>query len=131
MKGCEYMSEINAFMNGYKPEGDNEFLVASLETHKKALVEANLETETAKEFLYQHIQTNKELEKKVEDFKETASLFYKEMISYKQKVERLEKALKDIKNVSTLDEYEGAKPKSLLYGCYEIAKQALETEGEN
>jgi hypothetical protein len=61
------MSEINAFMNGYKPEGDNEFLVASLETHKKALVEANLETETAKEFLYQHIQTNKELENALKD----------------------------------------------------------------
>jgi hypothetical protein len=58
------MGEINAFMNGYKPESDNEFLAASLEAHKKALVEANLETETAKEFLYQHIQTNKELEMK-------------------------------------------------------------------
>jgi hypothetical protein len=54
-------------MNGYKPETDNKFLTESLEAHKTALAESKLETETAKEFLYQHIQTNKELEKKIDE----------------------------------------------------------------
>jgi hypothetical protein len=59
--------EINAYMNGYKPSvGDIKFLEASVQAHKEALADAKFETETAKEFLYQHIQTNKELEKKVE-----------------------------------------------------------------
>ncbi|WP_416729226.1 hypothetical protein [Fictibacillus sp. JL2B1089] len=31
------MAEINAYMNGYQPEGDTEFLSASLDAHKKAL----------------------------------------------------------------------------------------------
>lgn len=52
-------------MNGYQPETDNNFLKESLEAHKTALADSKLETETAKEFLYQHIQINKELEKKV------------------------------------------------------------------
>jgi hypothetical protein len=61
------MTEINAYMNGYKPSvGEVKFLEASVQAHKDALKESKFETETAKEFLYQHIQTNKELEKKVE-----------------------------------------------------------------
>ncbi|MGM0806492.1 MAG: hypothetical protein ACQET8_17260 [Bacillota bacterium] len=58
------MTEINAYMNGYSI-GDIKFLEASIEAHQDALTESKFETETAKEFLYQHIQTNKELEKKV------------------------------------------------------------------
>jgi ribonuclease HII len=56
--------EINGYMNGYQPETDNKFLSESLEAHKTALADSKLKTETAKEFLYQHIQTNKELELK-------------------------------------------------------------------
>lgn len=41
------------------------------------------------------------------------------------KIERYEKALKDIKNVSTLDEYEGSNPKSLLKACYDIAEKVV------
>ncbi|MGA4718839.1 hypothetical protein [Fictibacillus nanhaiensis] len=100
--------EINAYMNGYKSDEDNEFLTASLEAHKQEvkrlkgilktlnvvcencgfeyhkqhevdtpeggyscplcdLQEAQNEIITAKEFLYQHIQTNKELEKKIDE----------------------------------------------------------------
>lgn len=39
-----------------------------------------------------------------------------------EKMQRYEKALKDIRNVSTLDEY--ASPVRLLHVCYEIAKEA-------
>lgn len=42
--------------------------------------------------------------------------------------ERLKYALKDIKNVSTLDEYEGSNPKSLLKACYDIAEKAAPRE---
>ncbi|MBH0171046.1 hypothetical protein [Fictibacillus sp. 18YEL24] len=59
------MTEINAYMNGYSI-GDIKFLEASVEAHQEALKESKFETETAKEFLYQHIQTNKELEKEVD-----------------------------------------------------------------
>jgi CRISPR/Cas system CSM-associated protein Csm2 small subunit len=99
------MSEINAFMNGYKPEDDNEFLAASLEAHKKALVEANLETETAKEFLYQHIQTNKELEKKVELF---------------------EKALKEIMDLGITYASTTHEHHSCAEGMYRIAELTLD-----
>lgn len=38
-------------------------------------------------------------------------------------------ALDDIKNVSTLDEYEGSNPSALLRTCYEIAKKAKPERG--
>jgi hypothetical protein len=44
MRGCEVM-ELNAYMNGYQPEGDTEFLSASLEVHKKALQESQQKVE--------------------------------------------------------------------------------------
>jgi uncharacterized protein (DUF305 family) len=65
-------TEINAYMNGYNL-GDIKFLEASVQAHKDALKESKFETETAKEFLFQHIQTNKELEKKVEKLEEENS----------------------------------------------------------
>jgi uncharacterized coiled-coil DUF342 family protein len=77
------MTEINAYMNGYQPEGDTEFLAASLEAHKKAL---------------------KESEQKVDDFKKTASLYYEEMMENKQKVERLEKVLNEAYSTIQLTE---------------------------
>jgi hypothetical protein len=39
------VTEINAYMNGYQPEGDNEFLAASLEAHKDALKESQQKVE--------------------------------------------------------------------------------------
>ncbi|MGD6964516.1 hypothetical protein ACQCVB_20135 [Fictibacillus phosphorivorans] len=52
------MSEVNAYMNGYQPDGDTEFLSASLEAHKKALKEYQRKVErleqsikVAREFL--------------------------------------------------------------------------------
>lgn len=83
------MSEINAYMNGYQPEGDTEFLVAALEAHRTALVNSRLEAETAKEFLYQHIQTNKGLDD------ENKQLLNR-LNEYRQKAERLEKYMEEI-----------------------------------
>jgi predicted RNase H-like nuclease (RuvC/YqgF family) len=132
------VAEINAYMNGYQPEGDTEFLTAALEAHKKAIEKANFETETAKEFLYQHIQTNKELENEVERLRNAVTELHgdswsktKEFYSYEsaidfsekqlqvsqQKAERLEKALKEIRFVSRYSDQ-----------VDEIVKQALETE---
>jgi hypothetical protein len=60
------MTEINAYMNGYSI-GDIKFLEASVEAHKEVLENTKFDLETAKEFLYLHIQTNKELEKALKD----------------------------------------------------------------
>lgn len=49
----------------------------------------------------------------------------KRIISLQQENERLKAALDDIKNVSTLDEYEGSNPKSLLKACYDIAENVV------
>jgi hypothetical protein len=44
------MTEINAYMNGYQPEGDTEFLVASLDAHKKAIKECQQKVERLEKF---------------------------------------------------------------------------------
>lgn len=44
------MSEINAYMNGYQPEGDTEFLAASLDAHKKALEDSQQKVERLERF---------------------------------------------------------------------------------
>jgi hypothetical protein len=47
------MTEINAYMNGYQPEGDTEFLAASLEAHKDALKESQQKVERLEKALIQ------------------------------------------------------------------------------
>ncbi|WP_416730277.1 hypothetical protein [Fictibacillus sp. JL2B1089] len=112
------MTEVNAYMNGYQPEGDTKFLVAALETHRTALADSRLEAETAKEFLYQHIQANKGLEKKVEHWKkeylhmkalydsldQRKSDQFFQLRDANQKAERLEKVLNEAYSTIQLTE---------------------------
>jgi hypothetical protein len=75
------------------------------------------------DWLMNHIERQ---QKEIEYLKEANSINSIVNQSINEKVERYEKALKDIRNVSTLDEYEGANPNSLLKACYDIAKGAAE-----
>jgi hypothetical protein len=45
------MGEVNAYMNGYQPEGDTEFLSASLDAHKKALEESQQKVERLESYM--------------------------------------------------------------------------------
>jgi hypothetical protein len=107
--------EINAFMNGYKPEGDNEFLKSSLEAHKEVLENTKFDLETTKEFLYQHIQTNKELEKDVQYWKDSC-------LYHIEGVKELENQIKEIEKVSDYNADLRTELAKALNDIYQITK---------
>jgi hypothetical protein len=45
------MSEVNAFMNGYQPNNDVEYLKASLDAHKNQLEKSESEIKVLKNFI--------------------------------------------------------------------------------
>jgi hypothetical protein len=53
------MSEVNAYMNGYQPMKDNDYLVAALDAHKNALTESRLKVKRLEKYMEEiHKSTN-------------------------------------------------------------------------